>query len=872
MNVQNGKKIFSYLVLTFVCIATYAGKNVRENNRYLYAPPISFDELKLSIIRNSTSTVYDQTTILFNAAGTPASTDNNDFFKFFNVNLSFYSISSDNNDLSIDERSNNSQTIALGIASNILDNFTIRADIFSFPSNMQVNLIDSYLSTSTALISGTAYSFAITSNAASQGNGRFSLQIIYGPRFYFTAGSSDSDFNTLSNWSSNVDGSGTHPSSLSLTGTMFYVQANANLSSNVVLGSGSELVLGSTDMASVVLTVPFSKNLSGKINITAAQSGSNTVNVAGSISTVGSLYKTSTINYTTGGQAIPPGGYGILKFTNSTGTNIASGDITVYDSLVISSGGKFKIGSHQLLLSDVNVSVLLKAGSILDLAGSTVDLKATKTVVASASNGIAGYQDASLITDISTVLTGATNVTVQRYVSQQQRGWRLLGQPLLSAVSYYDLANNSTTPIDITYANPSAKTYDPNSNSWSGITDASTIWPLSNGIALFIRGISGEGINSDFPNYNVTASSINNANKPSTVTLSVTGTLNTASPSAITTSNNNFYLVANPYAAPISASSVLSASSGLSAVIATYNPAVGALSNIVNAGGYEYHTPSGIAGGNNDLIIPVMGAFFVQDNGGGVINIPQSVMINSNSNTATATPFIENNEAVLKLNIIGENNVVYDALQMLFDSSSTSSTGDRYDFKKLQNTLLNFYSMSTDQISLAIDQRNFQVQTIPLVITSSLTGNFYIKVDECKSIPNYINLELKDNYLQTTKIIAAGILYPFSITSDSATKGSKRFELLMRKAPAFYSLRADTIAKKFDARIINNGNGSNLTINVTGITNSVEMAIRDITGRFILKSFVHDGINTVVLPHLAGGVYIAEIDSDKIKWAQKFIR
>lgn len=872
MSVKNGYKIITYLLLTFVCISTYAGKNGMMNTEYFYAPPFSFDELKLSIVRNSTSSVYDYTTILFNTAGTAASTDSDDFFKFFNANLSFYSISSDNNDLSIDERSNSSQTIALGLSSNVLDNFTFRADIFSFPSNVQVNLIDSYLSTSTPLSNGAAYSFAITSAAASQGDSRFSLQVIYGPRYYFTSASSNSDFNTLTNWSSNADGSGSHPSSLSVANTMFYLQANANISSDVILGSGSEIVVGATEITAVTLTISSSRNLSGKINISAAQSGSNTINVAGSITTLGVLHKTSTVNYSSGGQSIASGNYGNLTLSNNSGINTASGNIVVYNNVTITGGGKMVVGNHQFSLNDATATVVLHAGSILDLSGSNVDFKSGHLTISSASDGSGGYRDASLVTDIATVLNGANNVTVQRYVSQHQRGWRLIGHPLQSTVSYHDLANNSTTPIDITYTNPSAEIYDSNTNSWSGITDANAVWPLSQTIALFIRGISGEGINADFPNYNVTASSITNGNKPSTVTLSVTGTLNTSAPSAITTSNNYFYLVSNPYAAPISASSVLSASSGLSNVIATYNPMLGAASAIVKAGGYEYHTPFGSAGGSNDFIIPVMGAFFVQDNGGGVINVPHSVMINSNNNTAAATLYSENNEAVLKLNIEGENNLVYDAVQLMFDSNSTSSTGDKYDFKKLPNTILNFCSVSTDQIPLAIDQRNFQVQTIPLNISSSLKGDFFIKADEYKLIPNTIKLELKDNYLQTTKTIEAGMLFPFTISADSATQGNKRFELLMTKTSDFYISAADTISEKFDARIINDGVIDRLVINVTGVTGSAEMAIRDMIGRFVIKGLVHNGVNTILLPKLAMGFYIVEIYNDKTKWAKKFIR
>ncbi len=867
------KKLFIFFVSLTVSQISADAKdhlyNTKRNDLTHPSPAIVFDELKLSVVRKSSLSVYDELTVLFNNGSNTASTDLFDFTKFSNTNLNFYSISSDNNSLSIDARPNVTQSISLGLSSNILDSFFIRTDVYDFPDNVHIKLIDHYLNTTTVLTAGVSYLFGISAVAASQGVNRFALQVSYGPRYYFTSAAATTDFNTLNNWSSEANGSGAAPASLSADSTVYYVQANAALSSSITSGNGSEIIVGAANTAAVNITVPSSITLAGKINIAAAQTGSNTLNIAGTVSILGSLDKTSTVNYLSGGQTIAAASYGNLMLSNTSGTNTASGNITVAGNLTIASGGKLSVGQHQLTLNNSDAAVVVNAGAVLDLSGSTVDFKAAPVLIASTGNGAGGALDAALITDAGTQLNGAGNVTVQRFLSQQQRGWRLVANPLQSDITYAAFAGNCSTPIDITYSNPSAKTYNPDSNTWTGITDENSVWTASQGIALFIRGISGEGINADFPSYNFTGTSIANGHQPSMVTLSVTGSVNSTAPAPVTTSNQYFYLIANPYAAPVSAAAILAASSGLSSVIATYNPQLGATSSIVTGGGYETHTPSGSMGGIDDVIIPAMGAFFVQDNGGGVVNIPLSAIINNTNYTAAVVPYTFSHHSYIKLKI-SKNNIQYDALTIVFDSSSTVALGDQYDFKKIPNSQVSMFSIDTNNIAMAVDERGLQNQSIALGLTSAVQGRFVVQVDAYNPLPEGMSMELKDNLLHTITPVDEKLLYDFMIDADTLSQGKKRFELIVKKASVLTAPFIDTTTK-LSVKLLSNHLHGALQLAITGLHAATTMAITDAAGNAVAKAVVHEGINNIQLPALANGMYILSIHQGSDQWAKQIV-
>ena len=92
-----------------------------------------------------------------------------------------------------------------------------------------------------------------------------------------------------------------------------------------------------------------------------------------------------------------------------------------------------------------------------------------------------------------------------------------------------------------------------------------------------------------------------------------------------------FYLVANPYTAPVSVKAILDASSNLSNAVTYYDPTKGtSLPTPTEAelrskqGGYLPPVDlSGVTVGDaNDVVLPPMGAIFVMASAVGTINIP----------------------------------------------------------------------------------------------------------------------------------------------------------------------------------------------------------------------------------------------------------
>jgi hypothetical protein len=92
------------------------------------------------------------------------------------ADLNFYSVSSDNNKLSIDVRPFSADNaVQLGITSNVKSSFIFRADRFDIPEGATVYLHDKYLNKFKQLALGTEYAFSINEDPASQGDSRFEL-------------------------------------------------------------------------------------------------------------------------------------------------------------------------------------------------------------------------------------------------------------------------------------------------------------------------------------------------------------------------------------------------------------------------------------------------------------------------------------------------------------------------------------------------------------------------------------------------------------------------------------------------------------------------------------------------------------------------
>ena len=128
------------------------------------------------VIIGSDSVYYDKLTIRFDANASSAAGDKYDFLKMQNTNFDLYSIGSDYQMLSYDNRnvSDSGQIIPLGVRSTMQKNFN-----FNFTNDLGVRVIlnDKLLNKQTDVTAGNNYNFAVTADTLTQGDNRFELII-----------------------------------------------------------------------------------------------------------------------------------------------------------------------------------------------------------------------------------------------------------------------------------------------------------------------------------------------------------------------------------------------------------------------------------------------------------------------------------------------------------------------------------------------------------------------------------------------------------------------------------------------------------------------------------------------------------------------
>ncbi|SNR41301.1 Por secretion system C-terminal sorting domain-containing protein [Lutibacter agarilyticus] len=453
--------------------------------------------------------------------------------------------------------------------------------------------------------------------------------------------------------------------------------------------------------------------------------------------------------------------------------------------------------------------------------------------------------------------SSVANVTQERYLTSNQRGWRILSNPL-STTTFGALASNSL--IDL---GPSASgAYNSANNTWSSGVDTDNM-VTQQGYKVFVRGLASEvsGLN-----YSVTP--------PSNVTIKTVGTATNTVPSSITTTAGKYYLVANPYTAPVSVSSILTASSGLSSAVSYYDPSKasnGASELIVKKGGYNANPVSGTSGSASDVVIPPMGTIFVQATTAGSINIPKTAIYTGTISGAAGnynhktTNTKNSTSTALTINVIS-NGVNYDQLQLKFKEVGT--TGRNIDFGKLPNTILDFYSITADSKNMAISELELVEQIIPLGIYSKEKQNFTLTIEE-NSIPSEFEAILEDKLLNTKTILIEGTDYNFNIDNAANSQGEERFTLSLK---ASSSLVVQDEVLDSAIKIWPNPASSQFNILNKNSNQDTTFEIYTITGRLIEAKKALSGVTTVVeTTGWAAGVYILKATSIRNQVIKKLI-
>jgi hypothetical protein len=125
------------------------------------------------------------------------------------------------------------------------------------------------------------------------------------------------------------------------------------------------------------------------------------------------------------------------------------------------------------------------------------------------------------------------------------------------------------------------------------------------------------------------------------------------------------------------------------------------------------------------------------------------------------------------------NNVQAD--NMFIRNSATANSGlDAQDGVKLSNPDMNMYTLSSNSNKLSLDSRPITSSTIiPLGFTTTIPSTFTIGIVD-NGLNQSLEIYVKDKLLNTEPRLQSNAPFTFTTTTDPATQGENRFELVFR--------------------------------------------------------------------------------------------
>lgn len=403
------------------------------------------------------------------------------------------------------------------------------------------------------------------------------------------------------------------------------------------------------------------------------------------------------------------------------------------------------------------------------------------------------------------------NVTVERYLTNQGRKWRLITAPLKGNTNnsvFYNWQNNGTfisgygTDIWGPNGNPasnglqqilnsshSLRRFNNSSNNWTNIENSFTeelfTENINKGFLIFAthpygQATDGQGhVNPDYPQI--------------TTTLKATGNLITGDVNYTDVPATGFYIVGNPYASPIDFKTILNdgSNSGIGKKIWFIDPTLGSFGAYVtwdDVNGYSFYDTTRNPGASSNpssqtTIIQSGEAFFVKSTGSATtLTIKETHKATTNSNAVfnrtTKNTADITSERIRVLLEKQENNVwnKKDAIVVGFYVGGNSAY-DGKDVQKLSNPNETL-SFITDTRSLSSEHRapiqDKEFLTLKLAQTTANT-NYKLKIfTEDFTFTGQAFLE--DTFLKTSTPIALDgsiFEYEFQITSDPLSSGNR---------------------------------------------------------------------------------------------------
>jgi len=641
---------------------------------------------------------------------------------------------------------------------------------------------------------------------------------------YYTAASGNIDVTTT--YGVNTDGSGPHPSSLTLSGITYHI-ANGNPGNT----SGGSVTVSNLSTSTATLT--------GNTTVTGTLTLSGPLTVASNTLTINDFSGSSTngLNVTSGSTVTTTGAL-------SNPLYFVSGNNTL---------GTLNIGGNATLGNALNMAST--SGTVSVGTGATLTTGGFLTLLSDATG-------TARIPALSGTLSGTVNI--QRYVPGQ-RGYRLLGHPYTSGIDLNQLyASFDITGLTgnagstCTGTNPSVFSYTAGTGGYTAITDSSVLFPAvqssgssANGILAFIRGSKGQDCNSAA------------TTSPSNITFTTASGINQGDVTE-TVPAGGWNLIANPYPCQVLLSSVSNIGS-LNAIVVV-QPAQ-------QNGGNTYQNGTAYFTASSSYVLPINGAFLANNTTGSPISLVFHESTKSATTPTTGMLKTTNVYPTIELSVYN-GTAFWDVWQMSFRPGATGNAGESGDLGKLSNAQFNISSLSADNQQLAWDARDESTITdgtvIPMNISSVPKTTYTLQVSDY-SLPANKTVYLHDKYTNSYVLLNNGTSYPFTVNSDLNSQGQNRIELLFNDVNN--NTGVASVNTQSNVRIVPNPatNNINLSYN-SSFTGVKQISIINALGQVVKTLATGEQNVNVSVSDLPGGIYIVKTTTGNSIFTERFIK
>ncbi len=343
-------------------------------------------------------------------------------------------------------------------------------------------------------------------------------------------------------------------------------------------------------------------------------------------------------------------------------------------------------------------------------------------------------------------------------------------------------------------------------------------------------------------------------------TLQVTGALNTSNVSFPITrtvqnglADDGWNLVNNPYASQIAWDALNAggwSSSGIDATIYVWNGSA-----------YNPHIGSGVIASGQ--------SFWVHANAASpTLTATQAVKTSS-----AATFFREGEDKINDLTIKLKDTANVDLTRVRFMDNAIEEFDSEYDGYKLKNDIYNLSSITQAGMDLSINTiplvENYRV--VKLNITNIGAGSYELEFEDVSSFD--IEITLVDHFLDKEEVLKDGYVYDFTVTSDTLSYGSERFEVIFGKEQIITAVNTAELSDHTIKLFPNPVGDQELTIKAVDLSSYQSMLMYNSQGK-LMTTLTIDSDNEIKIDmsRFDKGVYFIHLIGQKGSTVHKILK